>query len=366
MNTTDSRLFTYLDSSQVGTWPVRIIWFAFPLTYQTGFSQATAGLDETGTFGLEVIAWLVWFVGLIAVAVHHPTALSVIRILAPVPAAALLLAAVLTGGISLSYLLILGYCLVALVAIFLPAFGDPMVNGSAYGPEKRVALRPPGYATLAAVPLVWSLMFGLLATGFAMAASGNALIGSLFVLVGAAMSFAGFRALHQLSRRWMVFVPAGFVLHDHVILAEPILIPRKVIDNLGLVGYDHGDESWKQRPGNLEAVDATGGAAGLVLEVNTSADIPITVKGRGSLREATTRSIRFTPTLPGKVLTEARIRGIRVGEAKLGRSLSYPVKNRFCCIALLRRHNQNLFDAAAVSRPQCRVKLLGVTVDLLR
>ncbi len=316
MNITEGRLFNYLDTSQVGTWPVRIAWLALPVIYRAGFGPATSSLDQTGVFGLEVVAWLVWFVGLIAVVVHHPLALSVIRSLAPVPPAALLLAGVLTGTFPLAMMLVLGYTLVVMLAIFLPAFGDPMVNGSAYGPERRLALRPPGYAVLVAVPLVWILMFGLLATGLTLAASGSAVVGTLFVFGGAVLSYFGFRALHQLSRRWLVFVPAGFVLHDHVLLAEPILIPRKVIDNLGLVGFDHGDEAWKRRPGKLEAVDATGGAAGLVLEVNTSADIPITIKGRGSLREATTRSIRFTPTLPGKALEEARIRGIRVGDVK--------------------------------------------------
>lgn len=322
MNTIESRLFKYLDASQVGTWPVRIAWFALPAIYRTGFIPATSRLDETGVIGLEVIGWTVWFIGLLAVAVLHPIALTTIRILAPVPAAALLLAAMLTGETQASTLVVLGYCLIVTGAIFLPSFGDPMINGSAYGPERRLALRPPGYAVLVAAPLVWLVMFALIASGLTLAASGNTVLGTPLVFLGAVMSYFGFRALHQLSRRWMVFVPAGFVLHDHVILAEPILIPRKVVENLGLVGYDHGDEAWKRRPRELEAIDATGGAAGLVLEVNTSADIPITMKGRESLREAVTRTIRFTPTLPGKVLTEARIRGIRVGDPSTDASSS--------------------------------------------
>lgn len=313
MTATEGRLFQVMDSSRVGVWPVRILWLALPVIYRIGFADATKSLDTTGEFGLEVVAWLTWFVGLISVAVAHPVALTTIRMIVPFVSASMVVAMVSVGRISLAMIIVALYGLVLTFAVFLPVFGDPMVNGSAYGPERRLALRPPGFAVLGAAPLVWLAMFVSLAAGFVLAASVSVLLGIVPIFVGTGLATFGWRALHQLSRRWMVFVPAGFVLHDRVLLHEPILIPRKVIDSMGLVGHDHGDEKWRRGQGDLECIDATGGAAGLVVEVNTSADIPIALKGRGSVREVKTRSIRFSPTLPGKALSEARVRGIRVG-----------------------------------------------------
>ena len=317
MTTTEGRIFEVLDSAQVAVWPVRIMWLALPAIFRLGFGSATADLDATGVLGLEILAWFVWFVGMVATAVSHPLALTIIRTLAPVPVTSLLVASGLQGDLPLTTMLVCGYSAVVMLAIFLPAFGDPMVNGSAYGPERRLALRPPGFVVVGAIPLVWVTMFTLLASGFALAATDHLLFAIPLIFMGAAATYAGIKSLHQLSQRWLVFVPAGFVIHDRLLLTEPVLIPRKVIDNLGLVGFDHGDEKWKRGNGDgIESVDATGGAAGLVVEVNTSADISLAMKGRGSSREATTRSIRFSPTLPGKVLSEARIRGIRVGAPK--------------------------------------------------
>jgi hypothetical protein len=100
----------------------------------------------------------------------------------------------------------------------------------------------------------------------------------------------GFRALHTLSKRWVVFVPAGVVLHDPLALSDPVLFPTRIVASLGPVAV--GDTS--------EFVDLTGGAPGLVLELRMrrAIDVPL-AEPRVADR------VRFSPVSPGAVIAEA-------------------------------------------------------------
>ncbi|HET6953334.1 MAG TPA: hypothetical protein VFI47_23335, partial [Acidimicrobiales bacterium] len=110
----------------------------------------------------------------------------------------------------------------------------------------------------------------------------------------------GMRSLHTLARRWIVFVPAGMVLHDPLALAEPILLPRAQVRSLD------------PAVAGTEALDLTAGAAGLALEVTTVEPVsllPVAPRGRPS--ELTgVRALLFTPVRPGRLLAEARRRRI--------------------------------------------------------
>ena len=59
------------------------------------------------------------------------------------------------------------------------------------------------------------------------------------------------RRWHQLSRRWLVFVPAGLVVHDPVVLAETLMVPRRQIvgrSRLVEVGPDRRRRRRPHRP----------------------------------------------------------------------------------------------------------------------
>jgi hypothetical protein len=99
-----------------------------------------------------------------------------------------------------------------------------------------------------------------------------------------------------LSRRWFVFVPAGVVLHDHVVLGEALLFPKNIIGALG------------PAPADTTAVDATGRALGLVLE------LPLTDKS--SVMKQDTDRLLFAPGRPGALLREARDRGLPVSSGQ--------------------------------------------------
>src|SRR5262249_43296254 len=120
------------------------------------------------------------------------------------------------------------------------------------------------------------------------------------VVIGAATARVGLGALHRLARRWVVFVPAGIVLHDPLVLADPVLFRKRLVR--ALRPAEVGDEAG--------AVDLTRGAAGLVLALDLTSPTPLgLVKGRSTSESAATSRLLFAPARPGAVLTEARGKG---------------------------------------------------------
>ncbi len=111
------------------------------------------------------------------------------------------------------------------------------------------------------------------------------------------------RRLHRLSRRFLVFVPAGLALHDHLALADTAMFRRAAVERLG------------PAPADSTATDATAAALGLALELRLREPAPITLAGtprQPGGRGVTTDAVLFTPTQPGAVLDEARRRGFSV------------------------------------------------------
>jgi hypothetical protein len=108
--------------------------------------------------------------------------------------------------------------------------------------------------------------------------------------------------LHRLSRRWVVFVPAGLVIHDQLVLSETSMIRRSQMESVGPALVDSA------------AVDVTGAATGLVLEVVLSEPVPVTVAGgaRGPGTGQVATALLVAPSQPGQVLAEARRRGFPI------------------------------------------------------
>jgi hypothetical protein len=285
-----------------GLWPLRTLWLSLPLLTGPGFS---AMLDErssaVGTVS-EIGLWAMWFAGLVSLLAPSTVSLTVLRFVAPSLAASALYGTIALGDWTASTVGAIGAAIVALIAVMLPTTGDPMVNGSSYGPERRLALRPPAALLFGPIQLTWVVMFGATAGGVLLIAANRPVIGVPLLLLGLAACWRGGRSLHQLSRRWIVFVPAGFVIHDYWSLAETLLIQRRDIASLGPAPLDKG-----------ELLDLSGGAMGLALLVETTDQVPLALRAGTSVETFSAYRIVFTPTLPGRLLHEARVRGISIG-----------------------------------------------------
>ncbi len=132
-------------------------------------------------------------------------------------------------------------------------------------------LRAPTPLLLGPIPVAWAVTVVGPVVAPLLFASGAWVLGVLVVLAGAPLSYTGGRALHGLARRWVVFVPAGLVLHDLQALAEPVLFPRATIARLGPALGDGTD-----------ALDLTLGSLGLALQLDLRE--PITVGPRHGRR----------------------------------------------------------------------------------
>ena len=107
--------------------------------------------------------------------------------------------------------------------------------------------------------------------------------------------------MHRLARRWLVLVPAGLVLHDELVLAETVMLPRRSIDAILLA------------PADTEAADLTGNALGRALEIRLTGASTVVLAGSPSKPGGTAlhvHSILVSPTRPGRVIAEAARRRV--------------------------------------------------------
>lgn len=287
---------------KLGLWPMRVMWFVLLAVSGLGFNAIFENTPDTVATVAEVLLWGSWFAGLVALLAPSTVALTVFRIAAPASFVAPLIGAALSGTWSGPVVGAIGIGLIVTVLALTPQLGNEMVNGSAYGPERRLALRPPAALVAGPIPLAWALCTFGIATGPLLIANGNTIIGLISVAIGAALVVLTSRSLHRLSRRWVVFVPAGLVIHDYWVLAESILFRRSEIRAVGPAALDVGN-----------FLDLSANANGLALMVQLDAKVPLALRAKREVQSFSAHRLVFTPTLPGVLLHEARVRGIKIG-----------------------------------------------------
>jgi hypothetical protein len=268
-------------------------------------SAIAHGLDGTSTAVAIVaaaLAWLVWGAVVVAVLVPRTVSLTALRVAAPAALAASVWATVHSGDVGVAEVAAIAWtALLAAIVLFVPALTDVLVDGSSYGPERRMALRTPGPLLLGPIEIAWVVVVAGVSAGPLLLAARAWVAGGVAVIAGALLVRPALRSLHQLSRRWLVFVRVGFVLHDPLALADPALFQREDVVSLG------------PAPADAEGVatDLTGRALGLALELRlrTNAKLGL-IERRGQSRTVDADRLLFTPARPGALLSEARERGI--------------------------------------------------------
>ena len=177
-----------------------------------------------------------------------------------------------------------------------------MVDGSSYGDESRFLLSTPGAILLGPVFLLWALSAGGLLVGLVSLVHEQWLAGVLGSVVGVTATAVAIPIFDRLSNRWIVFVPAGVVLHDKTALREPQLFDHLTISEFG------------PAPKDSPAHDLTLGALGLALRVQLTEPSNIVKNDRSETLELTEiEGFTFSPNRPGAVVAEAKKRSIRLG-----------------------------------------------------
>ena len=278
----------------IPVWALRAVWLVQPVTLGPALADGFHDLD--GHTFLSVSAWVLWGLGLLATLVPRPVTLTTIRIGGPA-AAALSVGTATTVDDTALVAVALGGAFVLGVLSHWPAVADTYVDGASYGDEKRFLLRAPGPVVLALGPLAWALTVAGVVVGPLLLASGDSAVGSAACVAGLPIAAASARALHHLHRRWIVLVPAGFVLHDHLALADPTLLPRDALTSVGPASAD------------TDAHDLTQAARGMALEVRCREPHDLRPASRdGSAEVVVTEAILCAPARPDAVLAEAKRR----------------------------------------------------------
>ncbi len=277
-------------------WGLRALWASLPWSAGWLLGDALDGASDAFATTAAAGAWTAWAVGLTALLVPHTASLTAVRMLAPGALAAACWAAAHAGA---SAAAVVGLACTAAAAIgaMSPLLGARFIDATSYGHERRLALRAPAAVLVGALAPTWALTVGGMAAGPLLWAAGHWVLGPLLSVAGWLIAIAGMRALHSLARRWLVYVPAGLVLHDRIALAEPTLFRRPVIASLG------------PALACSDARDLTLGAAGLVFELRLAEPVAVTPARSGGTAEKVS-ALLVAPVRPAAVLAEARKRRI--------------------------------------------------------
>lgn len=291
----------------VSRWGPLALWLSLPLTAAPSFADALDGRSHPVSLTATIGLWALWLVGLVATLVPSTVSLTTIRILMPAAVVAAGWAAVVVpDGADAAQSVALGVTSLGAVLSLSAGVGDVFINGSSYGDERRMPLRPPGPVVMGPIELVWALMVAGAFAGPLLLAARQWVAGSIVTVLAIIVCVAGARILHQLTKRWLVFVPAGIVLVDRTVLVDAMLTMRQRIASIG------------PSPVDSNAVDLTADALGLALELRlTEPDVIIPMPTRRDRSQVIdpveVTAVRFTPTRPGRVLEIARERRLTVG-----------------------------------------------------
>lgn len=285
-------------------WAARVVWATLPLTLAPALGDAIHGWGATVRGTATIGLWVGWLVAMIATLVPHPAALTTFRVAAPVAIA--LAAAAAIGGHASAIGAVAAVIVVALA--FTPAVATWCINGPAYANERRYPLRPPAVVLVGPAVVAWVVTLAGPTAAVLLLAERRWIVGVVVAVVGCGGSVLAARALHGLSRRWFVFVPAGIVLHDPLTMADPVLFQRPAIEGLG--------------PAVVEAeaagrrLDLTAGAAGLALALHLrepTGVLAITKAGRRPTAETVEATeILLAPSRASAVLADATERGYAI------------------------------------------------------
>ena len=290
-----------------GPWPLRVAWVLLALLAGPALADSLDGTSDAVRATASAGLWAGWLAVLVASLVPRASTLTVVRMGAP-GALAATVAAAIHGPAGLDDAMAIGASVAAVATAWWAVTADAFVDGSSYGDERRFALRSPPSVLVAAAPLAWALAVVVPAGAALLLAAGAWVAGVVAALVGAAGIRLGVPALHRLSRRWLVLVPAGLVVHDHLALADPVLLRRATVRELGPAAAG---------PRADGVVDLTCGAGGLVVHVGLAQDVDLPVAvGHGRRRTVASQPAAAFLVAPGRPGAFLRVAGERLARRR--------------------------------------------------
>ena len=287
-------------AESANVWGLRAIWLVLPVLAGPAVANALHDMDATPRSTASAALWVLWAVGLTATLVPLPLTLTALRLGGPAVATLAVWSAEATSDAVHA-----AFALTAAVLVVLATFGAPVadrfVDGASYGDERRFLLRAPGPVALVLGPTATVVAISGATVGPILLLDSRWVVGGVTTGLGGALAAMAVRSLHRLTRRWIVLVPAGFVLHDHLALAEPTLLQRAGLEHL------------RAASSNTGADDLTQHARGLAIEIRCRRPHDVLPAGsRGEVEVRTIDAFLCSPARPDVVLAEAARRRLPV------------------------------------------------------
>ena len=298
-----------LGGDRVWVWAVRVWWAALPFTagpvLADGLHDTGAAWRATASTGL----WVLWAIVLVGSLLAHPATLVLIRLAVPSAVAAVVWAGL--GGADWDEMALVAAITGGVAAIALSApVGQVFANGISYGDELRLLLRPPAVLLAGPLPAAAAVTVGGVVSGPLLLAAELWVLGAAVTVVGGALATLGARSLYALTRRWVVFVPAGVVIHDHLAVQDPVLLRRRAVADFG------------PAPQQSNAADLSQGAAGLVLELTMSQPITLNPPTRRKRRPVKTRTNEAQPDAPRTTEAEIQTHALLIAPSRPGQAVA--------------------------------------------
>jgi hypothetical protein len=281
-------------------WAAIAVWIAVFLALGPAPSDGLDGWDRNEL----ILDWLMqstWFIGvLICLALPAPITLTATRIAVPATIPVAIWAAVESDDTTTA-IVASALTMVTSALVLSSAFGDRFIDGASYGDERRFALRPPGPVLICLLAPTWAVTVAAALAGPLFLADRQWVLGAVLVAVGWPIAFLAGRALNNLTQRFVVFVPNGFVVHDLQSMAEPVLFQQREIAGIGPALAD------------TTAADMTNAALGLALELKfgSAIELPV-VTGRSTTEDQSLRAILISPSRPASLMQVAQERGLPI------------------------------------------------------
>jgi hypothetical protein len=269
-------------------------WTVVPLAHGGAVAGALHSWGEPTRSVASAGLWAAWLIALLALLVPVPAALTASRLLlaASVP---LLTWAGWDGGPGWEP----GLALLAATLLSRPEAGEWFVNGGAYPNERRYLLRTPGFLLLGPLPVLAAAAVAAPAVVLLLVADRRWPAAVVAAVLGLPAATVSLRSLHQLSRRWAVLVPAGLVVHDPLSLADPVLLPTKIMTSVG------------RAEAGTDALDLTQRSLGAAVEIEMDEKIPMGRRtGRRDIENGASARLMIAPTRWVELLTAAHGRGL--------------------------------------------------------
>jgi len=254
-------------------------------------ADALDGVDHGTKVVASISLWALWAVLLASVAIPSSITLTALRLTAPTHTAIVIVIAAsnLDTGSAIAVVLTVATTSIA----FMAETGSYFVQRSAYGDEQRFLLRCPTPMAVVQI-LMWALWISSAIVG-SLALVNRAWVagGVLVVLATVGLALLPQR-FHRLSRRWLVRVPAGIVVHDHVLLAETAMFARNALAAVEITRGAVGDDA-----------DLAGGgrAPGLRITLHDFDTVVLAAAAdHPGGRAIHVRSFRIRPSRPGRAL----------------------------------------------------------------